>query len=120
MADRAGPPPVKRPRFGHIAADQYLSDDPSFCVFQVFFPDALATELFYTGALRQNNTHTFICQFDLEIDGTFVKGSLSEETVIRMDGQTQKAQIRMSEFTLATTIHESKTSGVESGTPVVQ
>jgi hypothetical protein len=79
MADRAGPPPVKRPRFGHIAADQYLSDDPSFCIFQVFFPDALATELFYTGALRQNNTHTFICQFDLEIDGTFVKGSLPEE-----------------------------------------
>jgi hypothetical protein len=120
MAARTSIPPVKRARHGHLAVEQYLPDAPSFCVFQVLFPPALATQLFFTGALIPNNdTHTFVCDFDLDTDGTFVKGSLSEETMMWIDDQKQKAQIRMSEFTLATTIHESKTSGVESGTPVV-
>jgi hypothetical protein len=120
MAARTSFPPVKRARHGHLAVEQYLPDAPSFCVFQVLFPPALATQLFFTGALIPNNdTHTFVCDFDLDTDGTFVKGSLSEETMMWIDDQKQKAQIRMSEFTLATTIHESKTSGVESGTPVV-
>jgi hypothetical protein len=120
MAARAGTPPVKRARIGQVAIEPYLPDDPSFCIFEVSLTDAVATKLFFTGALIPNNTHTFICQFDVGIDGTFVKGSLPEETMMWLDDQQQKAQIRMSECTLATTIDESKTSGVESGTPVVQ
>jgi hypothetical protein len=112
------PPANKRARFGQVAVEPYLPDDPSFCIFTVRFRCDVATKVFFTGALIPFNTHTFICQFDLGIDGTFVKGSLPEETMMWLDDQ-QKAHITMSECTLATTIDESKISVEGSGTPVV-
>ena len=111
-------PTVKRARFGQVAVEPYLPDHPSFFIFEVSFNSEVATKLFFTGALVHFKTNTFMCQFDVGIDGTFVKGSLPEETMMWLDDQRQ-AHITMSECTLATTIDESKISVEGSGTPVV-
>ena len=102
LSESAATPPKKRARMDSVAEEQYLFDDLAFLIFEVSLSESVTVHLFKVGALSRRNGDLYRCDFDIDIDGKFVLGSLPEATKNVLSDYC--AHIRMSECTLVTNI----------------